>query len=97
MPIEKRRYPRESTRVETIYFTEHLIDDEPGRMHYPGTIVNIGNGGVGLVVNYPHQLNDRLWMEGIGEVKSPILGSVRWISNNMDKYSMGVQFLSKTL
>jgi len=93
MSIEKRRYPRESTLIETIYFTEHPIDDEPGRMHYPGTIVNISSGGVGLVANYPHQINDRLWMEGIGKVKSPILGLVRWVSNNIDNYNMGVQFL----
>ena len=97
MSIEKRRYPRENTLMETIYFTEHLIDDEPGRMHYPGTIINISNGGVGMIANYPHQLDDRLWLEGIGEVKSPILGTVRWVNGSENKYSLGVQFLSETL
>jgi len=97
MSDEKRRYPREATLMETIYFTEHLIDDEPGRMHYPGTIVNISSGGVGLVANYPHQLNERLWLEGIGEIKSPILGMVKWINGKESKYNIGVQFLSETL
>ena len=97
MSIEKRRYPREQTLLETIYFTEHLIDDEPGRMHYPGTIVNISSGGVGMIANYPHRQDDRLWLEGIGEAKSPILGTVRWIDGNENKYHIGIQFLSETL
>ena len=97
MSIEKRRYPRKPTLLDIIYFTEHTIDGEPGRMHYPGKMINISNGGVGLVANYPHQLDDRLWFEGIGELKSPILGTVRWVTGDENKYNVGVKFLSETL
>ena len=92
MDADKRQHARIDTSLETIYYTEHGDDAE--RLHYFGTITNMSNGGVGMVVNCPHEINEELWLEGIEKATAPLAGLVRWVSNHQDKYAIGIQFRS---
>lgn len=93
MPQEKRKYPRFPTSLDTIYFREDP-DNHNDRMYFPGTIVNQSNGGVGMVVSFPHEPSHELWLEGLGLGENPIAGLVRWIVKGAaaDQYHLGIQF-----
>ena len=95
MDSEQRQHARIKTSLETIYFTEEGKGDDAERMHFFGTIVNMSKGGVGMTVTCPHELNEKLWLEGVGQSSSPLPGVVRWIRNRQDKYDIGIKFLSE--
>ena len=91
MSNEQREAPRVNTTMETIYYTE---DNHDGRVHYPGKIINVSKGGIGMIVNYPHQLNDQIWLEGIEESNSsPVAGKIQWINGDNGEYLLGVKLI----
>lgn len=88
--MELRRHPRYSTSLDVVYYTGH---DDEGRIHYFGTIVDMSKGGARLVVEYPHQPDERLWLHGVGGTAEIRPTRVRWIGNHQDKYNVGVEFI----
>ncbi len=94
MEHDQRQHTRVDLSLETIYYAEDVIGDERDRMHYFGTITNMSKGGVGMVVGSPHEVNEELWLEGIGQSPMPLAGLVRWIRSYQGKYEMGLQFRS---
>lgn len=98
MDTDKRRHARINTALETIYFKEEgeTEGDEADRMHYFGTITDMSKGGVGMTVTCPHDVNEKLWLEGIGDSSVPLPGIVRWVqSRQEEEYRIGIQFLSE--
>lgn len=92
MERDKRQYARIDLSLETIYYAEDGVGEEAERMHYFGTITNMSKGGVGLIANFPHEVNEELWLEGIGQSSAPLAGLVRWVRTYQDKYELGLQF-----
>ena len=95
MNKDKRQHPRFLSSLETIYFTEINTPQGEERMYYPGTITDKSAGGVGLRVNFQHQTNDKIWLEGLGTTNKALPARVCWISTNnpdSDEYLMGVKF-----
>jgi hypothetical protein len=95
MVVELRKHPRVATSLETIYFRDQNGEGNAERMHYFGTITNMSKGGVGLLANYPHERDEQLWLEGIGDSTIPLPGVVRWIKSNHEKFDIGIQFLEE--
>jgi len=96
MSNDKRQHPRMPSSMETIYFTELSTPQGDERMYYPGTIVDKSNGGIGLEVNYQHQTDDKIWLEGLGTPEKPMPARVCWVSSNgidTNDYRIGVEFL----
>lgn len=91
MNEDKRRHARVVASLETIYYTEHG-DEDAERLHYFGMITNVSDGGVGMVVNCPHDIGEELWLEGVGRTSGPQAARVRWIADYQDRYTIGVQF-----
>lgn len=93
MSKEKRLHPRFPTSLDTIYFREDPANGND-RMYFPGTVVNKSNGGIGMVVSFPHELSHELWLEGLGLNRDPISGSVCWITKGAaaDQYHVGIEF-----
>jgi hypothetical protein len=96
MSDDKRQYPRFPSALETIYFTEIYTQDGDERMYFPGTITDKSAGGIGLRVNYQHETDERIWLEGLGTHNKPLPARVCWISTNdkdSEDYLMGVEFV----
>lgn len=98
MSDNKRKHPRFSCALETIYYSEsgNSADDEE-RLYFPGTITNKSNHGIGLRVNYQHTANEIIWFEGLIEGGQPRPAKVCWVSNNdtdpdNSDFLMGVEF-----
>ncbi|MFQ5470906.1 MAG: PilZ domain-containing protein [Gammaproteobacteria bacterium] len=87
-----RRHPRIETIIDTIYYNYDEGNLEDGRMYYPGKIVNISKGGVGMIANYPHDIEDQIWLEGLPGISSPCKSSIRWTKIDGDCFHVGVRF-----
>jgi len=99
MSNDKRQHPRIPSSLETIYFTELSTSQGDERMYYPGTLIDKSHGGIGLRVNYRHNINEKIWLEGLGAPEKPLPGRVCWVSsngNNADEYRIGVEFIQET-
>ncbi|MBL1432308.1 MAG: PilZ domain-containing protein [Gammaproteobacteria bacterium] len=92
MSSEHRQYPREHTALDTIYFTE---DPAHNRIHFCGTVTDLGHGGIGMDVVAPHQLNDTVWLEGVSPSNEPTAAVVRWIEEYNDNFHVGLEFIPK--
>lgn len=95
MQDEQRQYKRLKTRLETIYFTETKTDVGYERLYYPGLIMDKSLGGLGIRVYYEHDINDRIWIEGLGISSDPQQAFVRWcktITENSGEFLIGVEF-----
>ena len=91
MSIDHRKYPRVSISEETIYFSKQEDDSE--RIHYMGTITNTSQGGVGMRVNFPHQPDDVLWVEGLDGHSTSQASTVRWVKGiDAESFEIGLQF-----
>lgn len=89
---DKRRHPRFSTHLETIYFSAELGDE---RMYYPGVIISRSRDGLGMDVNFPHEISDNIWLEGLEGIPSPIKATVQWSSQHameLNQYTIGLSF-----
>lgn len=95
MAVDMRKYPRYSTSKEVVYYTADAAGPEKrGRIHYFGTIVDMSQGGARLVVDHPHEEDERVWLQGVHSAADVIRGRVRWVKDIQDKYNVGVEFLS---
>jgi len=95
MSDDKRLHARFPTTLETIYFTEINTAQGDERMYYPGTIIDKSARGAGLRVNYRHEPEDKIWLEGLGTPDQPLPARVCWVSNhgdNTEEYRIGVEF-----
>lgn len=94
MRNNQRKHPRFPTSLETIYFTEAKSGNINERMYYPGKITNKSKGGVGMMVNYPHKIQDELWLEGMGWTNVPIPGQIRWVNeaDENEEFLVGIEF-----
>ena len=91
MSIDHRRYPRVSTSEATIYFSKQGGDSE--RIHYMGTITNTSQGGIGMQVNFPHQSDDLLWIEGLDGHSNAQVSTVKWVKDiDSESFEIGLQF-----
>ena len=98
MVAELRKYQRVTTSLEIMY---HTVDDEQAQgenavpTHYFGTVTDLSKGGAGLLVDYPHQPDEVICLEGIAGYKKPMDGVIRWVRENSGNYRLGVQFVHK--
>lgn len=92
MPKELRRYPRTSTSLDVIYYTEEGPTEEE-RCHHFATIVDISKGGARLLTDYKHMPNDCVWLHGLRHLAGKVPGRVRWIKRDQKKFNVGVQFV----
>jgi len=95
MAAELRKHQRVSTSLEIMY---HTVDDndgdtDPTPTHFFGTVTDLSKGGAGLLVDYPHNPDEMICLEGIAGYKKPMDGVVRWVRENSGKYRVGVKFL----
>jgi len=89
--MDHRKYPRATTSEETIYFSRQEDDSE--RIHYLGTITNTSQEGVGMRVNFPHQPEDELWLEGLDGFSQAKPSTVRWCKDiGPESFEIGLQF-----
>lgn len=98
MSVEQRKYPRIETKDETIYFTIAQVrygdSEEEDRIHHPGVITNVSEGGIGMRVNVPHGIRDQLWVEGLDGHPAARAGTVRWVrdTDQGEHFELGLQF-----
>jgi len=91
MNINQRKYPRTAAAEATIYFSRQ--EDESERIHYMGTITNTSQGGIGMRVNFPHQPEDELWLEGLDGFSKAQAGTVKWVKDiDLEIFEIGLQF-----
>ncbi len=98
MSIDQRKYPRIAAAEDTIYFTLAQVrygeKSDEDRIHHPGMITNVSEGGIGMRVSVPHCIADQLWVEGMDEHPAARAGTVRWIRdiNHGEHFELGLQF-----
>ena len=96
MKDEQRRHRRIDTHVETIYFTETRTEAGQERLYHPGLIMDESPGGLGIRVNTRHDIDEHIWLEGMGTTSSPLEACIRWIKDvaeDADAYRIGVEIL----
>lgn len=94
MRNEHRQYKRVKTRLETIYFTETKTDAGYERLYYPGLIMDKSLRGLGIKVYNEHNINDHIWIEGLGTSSDPQQAFIRWtkaITDNAGEFRIGVE------
>lgn len=95
MPAEQRRFPRTSLNEESIYFLHTKTNEENNeRIYSPATIVDVSEGGLGMQVGIPHEIDDQLWLEGIDGFIGVQAARVKWVQDIADKemFYIGVEF-----
>jgi c-di-GMP-binding flagellar brake protein YcgR len=95
MVAELRKYQRVSTNLEIMYHTVKEVKEgeNPVPTHYFGTVTDLSKGGAGLLVDYPHNPDDKICLEGIAGYKKPMDGVIRWIREHSGNYRVGVKFI----
>ncbi len=94
MRIELRKTPRTTKKLEISYHKKasdraSKCPDEP----FAGTILDLGVGGAGLLVESPHSINDLLSLKDHPELNAQQNCVVRWVRKLSKDYHLGVQFL----
>jgi len=94
MSTEQRQHTRHPVLEQIIYSTMDTSGTFPERVYHPGIIVNKSQGGVGMRVTSPHQVNDTLWLEGIDDNSAARLASIRWVKEleTDELFEMGLQY-----
>ncbi len=93
MALDKRKYPRVTTSMDILYYTQDAPDEGVERIHYFGTVTDLSLGGVRLVVEHSHAEDEQLWLQGVRGGPDIISGRVKWIRDEHEHYNMGVEFL----
>ncbi len=91
MTQEGRVHPRTKTYLEVTYFTDESTV-ELGRNYFFGTVLDVSKGGAGLLTEWPHEPNEKLWLEGLHNCTGAVRVEVRWVKHYYDKYNLGVKF-----
>ena len=96
MAEEKRKFPREATSVEVVYFIGGDGVREPERIHYFGTVTDMSRGGARLLAEQPHRLHEHIWLQGLRGAADVVPGQIRWVRGEDERYHLGVEFLNVT-
>jgi len=92
---EKRKYERRPYVKPIRYF---IIVSRLGRsekIYNEGTSINISNGGLGMITDYPLEKGDILFFETEIKVNNLTINSsvVRWTLENNKKFMVGMEFI----
>lgn len=90
--IELRKNLRISINMDITYSIANLVERGDNAGGRKGTLLDLSDGGAGLMLNEPLSMNQMLRLEDYEQWEEPRNCRVRWVRKADDHYRVGVEF-----